>query len=347
MSIKYLLIFIVVIVILFIFMYLSNYLTDTFDSQIVGSKADLTHSKAEVDYYLNDYIDSFKDPKIRELNKYVLENGKRVRSIIMLSIFKKLNGTQTMNKGIIHAIISIELIQSASLIIDDIMDDDKTRRDKECLHVKHGNTMAQLIAIQLTSNAFKNLCSSIRELSQNNIINKNLPVIFFSFISENLDDLVIGQYKDIDMQKDIKSVGNNIKNLLKKSNVDIEEVIHQKTSSLFIISFVLPWLLSNPNLTDNALKTGISKLTHIAKNFGLLFQIADDFEDVEQDLRRDGKNVAMNYVICRGETKAYSRYQNLVNNFVLESNKIGIYNSELEAIITYLNNKVEQNRKTL
>ena len=55
---------------------------------------------------------------------YSLDSGKKVRPIIVKSVYKKLGNTNDLPHYVMQAAIAIEYIHTASLIIDDIMDDD-------------------------------------------------------------------------------------------------------------------------------------------------------------------------------------------------------------------------------
>ncbi len=174
-------------------------------------------------------------------------------------------------------------------------------------------------------------------------------LIICSTLSENIKNLSTGQYLDISMTEDIKlpedvvKTGDMIKNThqLTKYNVDIEDLIHKKTSSLFEISYVLAWLLANCEKDDQEIYEGIEKNRELARKFGLIFQISDDFEDVEQDLRRDGKNSIMNYVINKGLNNANRKYYQLVREYLTLAKQYGLDSPEMNEIINYLNQRVD------
>ncbi len=319
----------------------------------------MNHMKEQqkvIDSYIkNELYKDLKKGDMRDLCYYTLEGGKRVRSIILLSCFKQLSDNQgiihkTLPPYVIDLVLCIEYIHCASLIIDDIMDDDDERRGKECLHVKYNATTAQLVAIQLVSMAFKRLCSSFKGLQKHYPdANKNIVLIICSLLSDNMNNLSMGQYLDISITEDIKlpedinKTGDMIKNAHKytKYNVDIEDLIHKKTSSLFEISYILAWLLANCEKNDQEINEGIRKNRELARKFGLIFQISDDFEDVEQDLRRDGKNSIMNYVINKGLNNANKKYKTLVQEYLDLAKKYGVHSVEMQEIIDYLNKRVD------
>ena len=287
------------------------------------------------------------EKKMRKLIKYSLDDGKRVRGVIISAIFKQLSKQDEIPDYVKEAILTMEYIHAASLIIDDMMDGDTDRRGKKCIHIKYGSTMAQLVALQLISLCYQKLCCSINLLNkQMKDSNKNICLILNTHIANNLKSLSIGQYIDINIPNDISKIGKSIKETVHhKQLLDVEDLIHKKTSSLFMISFVWPWLLYHNSKTDEELDEDIKNISEIAKLFGLIFQIADDFEDEIQDYKKQGKNSVMNYVIYHGKETAKVKYYQFVDKFFTLSEKNNILTQEIREIISYLNSKVDHYSK--
>lgn len=311
-------------------------------------KSDLSLIKKEQGV-LQEYIKSnigehIKDKKLRDIILYALGDGKRVRPVIVMSIYRQLTKTQELPQYVIDAALAIEYIHCASLVIDDIMDDDDERRGKPSVHIKYGLTMAQLVTVILCTTAMQNLFNCLRGL--NNVhsdTNKSIPLILGNLISTLLKDLGVGQYSDISMSQNLAELGNTIKDSVKMEKLkdSVEELIHKKTSSLFEFCFIMPWVLANYNKTDSEIETGIGNMRNIARHFGLIFQISDDFEDVEKDSKRDGKNSVMNYVINKGYYDAYKDYNKIVKRFNEMSIKENVLTDEIKQMVTYLNDKAK------
>ena len=72
------------------------------------------------------YICDNEDIELKKMLTYSLDGGKRLRSIIALYIF------ENFNKKYDNIVIAIELLHTASLILDDLpcMDNDSYRRNK-------------------------------------------------------------------------------------------------------------------------------------------------------------------------------------------------------------------------
>lgn len=295
--------------------------------------------------YIKDNINqNIKDKKLKEIVLYSLGDGKRVRPILVISNYKILTKTDEIPNYVILAALAIEYIHCASLVIDDIMDDDDERRNKPSVHIKYGLTMAQLATVILCSLAMQNLFGSLHELNKTHQdTNKNIPLTLGNLISELIKELSVGQYLDVTLPTNFSELGNSINHSVKigKLKATVEDLIHKKTSSLFEFCFIVPWVLANYNRSDSDIEEGIKNMKYIARHFGLIFQISDDFEDVEKDLNKNGKNAVMNYVIYKGYYDANKDYGKLVNKFNDLCIREGMHTDEIKQIITYLSAKVE------
>lgn len=294
--------------------------------------------------HINNNLNTIQQNKLKKMCKYGLVDGKKIRPCILLSIFEKLSQTSYIPNYVLDAAIAIEYIHCSSLILDDMMDNDIKRRGKKCIHIKYGKATAQLIAIQLVVMAIENICNCMKIIIlENNNLNKNFIPIFCNIISKNITDLNIGQFMDINFPINIELTGDTFKNAIKykKINMKVEDMIHKKTSSLFEISFIWAWILSSNYGNDNILQK-VEEIGIIAKYFGLIFQICDDFEDVNQDLKKDGKNCVMNYVICFGPKKSKKKYYQNVEKFINSCIEKNIYTELLQEIIMNLNFKTNK-----
>ena len=74
----------------------------------------------------------------------------------------------------------------------------------------------------------------------------------------------------------------------------------------------------------------------LGNTFGLIFQIADDFEDYEND-RKNEKEI--NYVVKNGKELAYSLYKDYVRDFKNDLKKTDLENPIFDELLAYLNNK--------
>jgi geranylgeranyl pyrophosphate synthase len=273
--------------------------------------------------YIDQYIDTnFKDSKLVEILLHITKGGKKVRPVIVTSIYKQLSGSnEDTNEFIYEVASSIEYLHCASLVIDDIMDGDEERRGKIATHIQYGINNSQIASIILSSLAIKKIFDCFQKLSQKEDNNKNLPFIVGQYIANMIQNIALGQYMDINQ------------------SMNIDELITNKTSSLFEYCFVMPWLVFNYNKDDDTINKGIHKMRKIGKKFGLIFQIADDFEDVKQDLL---KCQTVNYVISNGVETSSHNFNRYIEKFNELAKKHNVLTPEIEQIIVYLTEKVNK-----
>ena len=228
----------------------------------------------EIDKYIQNVI---KDDKVFQLNEKMknlilrgLDGGKRVRSVIMISLYQHLTNDYSKPEYLMDMALFIELIHSSSLILDDIMDKDIERRGKKALYIVHGETYAILVSIQMIALALKKMFKSLTYLSQLNYNenannNVDIPLIIGNYIIEKINSLNLGQFMDQDMitkniPNNISKIGDNFRYVIKNEeiNIDIVEMIHKKTSSLFEISYAISWIIANKNKDkDKVSRTGM------------------------------------------------------------------------------------------
>ena len=77
-------------------------------------------------------------------------------------------------------------------------------------------------------------------------------------------------------------------------------LIHLKTTTLFEISFVASYLLSGGEIKN------IDLLKKAVRYFGLAFQISDDFEDIEQDMKHLDEQLNPNLVCKYGKKRNFN-----------------------------------------
>jgi len=195
--------------------------------------------------------------------------SKRLRPILALLVAEVFRASP---EGIVPAACSIEMVHTASLILDDLpsMDDARTRRGRPACHVAHGEANALLAAFALLTRAFDVLASGwaggpdcetrgrmARELAR----------------AAGLDGLIAGQASDLaltDRPMDFATL----------------EYIHsRKTGALFMASAAFGAVVARAGAAE------LAAVTTYAKNLGLAFQIVDDLIDVTGAAGESGKDV--------------------------------------------------------
>jgi len=92
-------------------------------------------------------------PEINAVGDYIFNgSGKRIRPALFLTAAYRVD---VSSDHLIDAAIALELIHTASLLHDDVIDQAAIRRGKEAVHVKWGNKISVLSGDYLLSQAFK------------------------------------------------------------------------------------------------------------------------------------------------------------------------------------------------
>lgn len=207
---------------------------------------------------VNKYVDSYNQ-KTKEvlsskseilasaIEKLERNSGKQIRSIITMLIASLFD--DKLREETIDAAVSLELIHSATLIHDDVIDEAKTRRGEPSLNSIFDNRISVLIGDFIFSSALIGAIAC-----------KDLRVI--ALISEAGKDLSEGEI--LQYETATSALINEDRYL---------EVINQKTATLFRSSALLACYTSK--VSDKE----CSIMAEFGENLGMAFQIRDDIFD--------------------------------------------------------------------
>ena len=200
-------------------------------------------------------------PLVKELLGQIFQaGGKRLRpAIVLLASAASQPGTGNLGRPHITLAVLTELIHTASLVHDDVLDGASLRRGKETINRKWNDRLAVLLGDLLFAQA--SICLA-------RIMN---PVIV-GIYGQVLGDLCAGE---------IRQMRNQYSTL-----VDWDEYIRKsvcKTASLFAAGSHSGAVLNN---CDDTL---VAALKNYGLNLGLCFQIVDDLLDVTGTSSKLGK----------------------------------------------------------
>ncbi len=195
-----------------------------------------------------------------DIGLFLFAKSKRLRPLILFLIKDALK-IET-NNSIVQLAAALELLHSATLIHDDIIDEANLRRQIPTLNFKYNSKMAVISGDYLLS-----LC--LKELSK-----INEPKIF-EYFSENTYQICKGEINQFFNKNRVVS----IEEYLEKSK--------NKTSSLFMagvksLLYLINSAKGNMNKIPNDIQKGI--LNFVLK-FSLAFQIYDDIENFQNDFQ--------------------------------------------------------------
>ena len=198
--------------------------------------------------------------------KYALEGGKMLRPAMVLLSFKACNGSNENYQKALESAMGVELAHSASLIHDDIMDNDVERRGKPALHVKVGIGPAILIGHKMISMAFQ--------------ISLNHGMRDAQIFLDAWNDTLVGQLKDIDFTAHLEEIirGESPENLIR----EYFKIIEMKTASLFATA------CRAGAIEAEASEELIEIMKEYGREVGIAYQLADDFVDLVEGKLEEG-----------------------------------------------------------
>ena len=209
--------------------------------------------KKPIEGYLNDFIKLFNDSLSHTdgLLSQVLEHiksrgGKRMRPILILLIAKNYGSVSSVT---LHSAVGLELLHTASLVHDDVVDESKERRGQASVNAEYNNKVAVLVGDYVLSTALLNV-----SLTNNQRIIQSLAELGRTLSNGEILQL------------------SNIQNTNFSEEV-YYEVIKMKTAALFEACCEIGAM--SANATDEELE----KARLFGQNLGIIFQIRDDIFD--------------------------------------------------------------------
>ena len=201
---------------------------------------------------------------VQKMSEYHIETGgKRLRALLTLGA-AKLCGYSKGSRDI-NLAACVELIHSATLMHDDVIDEGIMRRGKATLNKVWDNQSSVLIGDYLLSRCFEMM-----------VEDGNLEVL--KLLSSTSSKIAQGE----------------VLQLQHKGEVDMLEetylkIISAKTAELFAAATKVGAILSNVDLKEK------KALEFYGRNLGLTFQIADDTLDYNSELKLFGKKIGQDF----------------------------------------------------
>ena len=196
---------------------------------------------------------------ITEIGEYLRAGGgKRLRPALLLLSCKLMSYS---GQGAIKLGAVVEIIHTATLVHDDIIDEAKTRRGRPAANTQWGNSKCVLAGDWLYMQSFK---IAVQE--------RNFAIL------DTLIDLTQAMVEGELLQ---------IERLGKAISIDEHfELIYRKTACLFSVCMKLGGILAN------ASEANLARLADYGRNLGMAFQIVDDVLDLTASEEVLGKPVA-------------------------------------------------------
>lgn len=271
--------------------------------------------KKRIDQFISDeFSESETENKLKEASLHALEGaGKRFRPSITLIVAELLQSPSE----VLYPALAIELFHTASLIADDLpcMDNDPIRRDKPSLHFAFGEDVALLTSYALIGEGYQCIFKN-KEALKGKLVNLDeRTFIALSMLakSNSFQGAPSGQYLDL------------FPGDLTKEKLDL--ILYRKTVLFFETAFAFGWLFGGGDLS----KLPIVK--NASYNFGMAFQIYDDFCDLKQDREKEKK---VSYPIYLGEEQGRVYLEEHLKNCKKSLQELGLYKSHFKELLEFL-----------
>ena len=201
---------------------------------------------------------------VQKMTDYHLDSGgKRLRALLTLGSAKLCNyskGTRDINLA-----ACVELIHSATLMHDDVIDNGTIRRGKKTLNKIWDNHSSVLVGDYLLSRCFEMM-----------VEDGNLEVL--KLLSSTSSKIAQGEVLQLQHQGEV--------DMLEETYL---KIISAKTAELFAASTKVGAILSDRNNKEK------EALEFYGRNLGLTFQIADDTLDYNSELKLFGKKIGKDF----------------------------------------------------
>ena len=242
-------------------------------------------------------------------NYHMKTGGKRLRALLTLGSAKLCGYTKGSRD--VNLAACVELIHSATLMHDDVIDEGIVRRGKKTLNKVWNNHSSVLVGDYLLSRCFEMM-----------VEDGNIEVL--KLLSSTSSKIAQGE----------------VLQLQHKGEVDMLEetylkIISAKTAELFAAATKVGAILSDCNKKEK------DALEFYGRNLGLTFQIADDTLDYNAELKSFGKKIGQDFFEGKITLPIILLYQKLEigekNNLINMFSKDVRDKEDLDKIITLIN----------
>jgi len=247
----------------------------------------------ELQLFEKKFVDSFQSSNLllSSINEYIYQrNGKQFRPVLVL-LCAKLCGE--INQSTIDSAVALELLHTASLIHDDVIDDTFERRGQKSINAQWNNKIAVLSGDYTFANG-----------AVHAIRTENLRIIkLFSNLGVQLSDGELLQLASVER--------------LKMTEDDYFCIIRKKTALLFSACTEIG------AMSVGADESLLKHFRNYGEYLGICFQLKDDIFDYYENLNigkptgndiRDGKiTLPLIYALRNSSTKEKEQIANIIN----------------------------------
>lgn len=232
-----------------------------------------------------------EDKRIQDIIDYMMRSdGKKIRPMLLLLAAKS---SGEVNNVTYNSAITLELLHTASLIHDDVVDESKLRRGRPSLNAVYDNKMAVLAGDYYLSTAL-----------MKSVLTGHLGII--SIISDLGRKLAEGELDQLFLVKEIII-----------DEAEYFEVIRKKTASLLSAAMKIG------ALSVNAPSEQVDKFARLGEIIGVIFQMRDDIFDyytnkvgkpTGNDIREGKVTLPLIHALDVANAEEKAGYMQIINN---------------------------------
>ena len=226
--------------------------------------------------------------------------GKRMRPILILLMARNYGSVTDVTQ---HAAVGLELLHTASLVHDDVVDESRERRGQESVNALYDNKVAVLVGDYILSTALLSVSYTLSEKI----------VRYLAELGRTLSDGEILQLSSIDNEEISEETYYNI--------------IKNKTAALFEACSAIG------ALSAGASDVEVERAKLFGRQMGIIFQIRDDIFDYYNDEKEIGKptgndmtegklTLPVIYALRHSGDKAMLELAHKVKNHTISSDEI-------------------------
>ena len=229
--------------------------------QLQGSGLDqvLAPVKEELQAVTDRILSQLTDPAANAVMYLIAAGGKRLRPVLVL--LSGACGSSPNRDALIDTATAVELIHTATLIHDDIIDQSPLRRSQPTFHHRWGTERAVLMGDYLYATAFALLAR------------RDIPYVM-NVMAAVCQQLCRGELLEVEAR-----------DRLDLTEAEYFDIIRDKTASL------VGGCCQSGAYLGGCAPEMIARLTEFGVNFGLAFQIIDDCLDLTGDEGELGKSI--------------------------------------------------------
>lgn len=202
---------------------------------------------------LNNFVELFNgalthtDQLLSQVLTHIRQRGgKRMRPILILLMAKNYGGVSQTS---LHSAVGLELLHTASLVHDDVVDESEERRGQASVNASYNNKVAVLVGDYLLSTALLHVA-----FTNNETIIQNLAELGRTLARGEI--LQLSNIKNAEISEDV-----------------YYDVIKMKTAALFESCAAIG------AMSAGASQEEAEKAKSFGQNLGIIFQIRDDIFD--------------------------------------------------------------------